>query len=74
MHAGDNSNNFAIDPIENSIGEATDKCAPGFSMNHRMHVGVLAYIVKCGLNSRQELIAQPSTLALIPQKRILDIR
>ena len=74
MHTGDNNNDFIVDAIEDCIGEATDKHPLGVSMNRRIPGGIRNNIVKCGFNGCQKLIAQPSTLALIPEKCFLDVR
>ncbi len=73
VHTGDDNNNLTVDAVEDSIGEPMDKHAPAIPLNHRIHGRMCTNIGKCGLDSRQKLMAQASTPELVPYKRFLDI-
>ena len=73
MHACDNDNDVAVHAIEDSVGEPMEKRPSGISMNYRVHGRMSGNTLADRLHGRQELITQARTLALIPEKYLINI-
>ena len=74
MHACNYDNDVSIDAVEDPIWKPVDEGPSGISMKDRAHGWMSSNAVAGGLNGRQELITQPRTLALVPQKSLIDVR
>ena len=73
MHTSDDDDHFVVHAVEDCIREAMDQHAPSIAMNDGKTERMGGEIIQRGLNGRQEFIAQPGALALVPLKRLFHI-
>jgi hypothetical protein len=63
--------------VDNAIDEAVWKpaedCSALVAMNHRKGKGILRQAVDESLHGREELIAQPRSLTLVPPVRLVNL-
>ncbi len=73
MEDPDNGNTICLDAIEDAIREVANQAPSRIAVDHCVRLRVLPYAIKHVLHSREELLAKPHTLPLVPGVCVIQL-
>ena len=74
MHAGDDDDDVAIDPVEQAVGEALrNEGASGSAVQDGISLRVFDDAIPCCVERHEELFAQAGPLRFVPLIGVVDV-